>query len=65
MSPNKQIIQLVKYMPVFRYFFGLCIITYAGSTPLKRRKVIFFGEKKIVLGEISTVGLTQIDFNHR
>ena len=57
-------IKWIKNIPNFKYFcpldHNLC-----GSHTFENKKLIILERKKIVLSEISTIELIQIDFNRR
>ena len=62
LGPTKKMIQLVEYMPNFK---GFCPLDkkLCGTHNFEKKEVKFGGN--IISSEISTVGLTQIDFNRR
>ena len=51
-------------MPSFRDFLSIELKHMLTHT-FEKIEVIFLGEKKFISGEISTIELTQMDFNHR
>ena len=64
MDPTKKIIQWVKNMHNFRIFFLLDHNLCEPHT-FEKKEMIVLGGKKIISGKISTVGLTQMNFNRR
>ena len=59
MNPNKEMIQQVKNMPNFRFFFSLDH-NLRGFHTFEKKELIVLGKKKIILDEISAVRFTQM-----
>ena len=57
----------LKYNPIIKNMHNFSCLLFIGSHPMwphtfEKKKVMILG-KKIVLGKISVIGLTQINFN--